>query len=436
MSALVAIVGRPNVGKSTLFNRLVGERKAIVEDISGVTRDRNYGNSEWNGMPFDVVDTGGFVESSTDVFEKEIKKQVLLTLEEASIILLVVDVTTGITSLDDDIVKLLRKSSKPCFLIVNKVDNDERLFAAYEFLSLGFERTFNLSAITGSGSGELLDELVNFLPKEEEEIEKEEGIPTVALIGRPNVGKSSLFNLLLGEERSIVTNIAGTTRDMVLERFNKFGKTFDLVDTAGVRKKAKVKENVEFYSVMRSIKSIDLADIVVLMLDARNPLEAQDLNLLHLAESKGKGIVLAVNKWDLINKDNQSHTEFTRYIKEKLRPFDDVPILFVSVLEKDRVLKLLDSIEQVYENLHRRISTSKLNDLLLPVISAKPPPSKRGKNISIKYVSQIKSKRVNFAFFSNHPKDIDATYKRFLENILRKEFEFTGVPVNIYVRKK
>jgi len=435
MSGLVAIVGRPNVGKSTLFNRLVGERKAIVEDVSGVTRDRNYGSSEWSGVAFDVVDTGGFVDRSDDVFEKEIKKQVLLSIEEASVILLVVDVSTGVTALDDDIAKLLRKSNKACFLIVNKVDNDERLFASYEFLSLGFEKTYPLSAITGSGTGELLDEMIRFLPKEEEK-EKEEGIPSVALIGRPNVGKSSLFNLLLGKERSIVTNIAGTTRDMVVERFNKFGKTFDLVDTAGVRKKGKVKENVEFYSVMRSIKSIDLADIVVLMLDAQQPLEAQDLNLLHLAESKGKGIIIAVNKWDLIEKDHESHGNYTEFIKEKLRPFDDVPILFVSVLEKDRVLKLLDSIEEVNENLHRRISTSKLNELLLPIVSAKPPPSKRGKAIGIKYVSQIKSKRVNFAFFCNHPKDVDASYKRFLENILRKEFAFRGVPINVYVRKK
>lgn len=437
MSNIVAIVGRPNVGKSTLFNRLIGQRKAIVDDVSGVTRDRMYGECTWNGRTFTVVDTGGFVSHTKDIFEKEIKRQVAIAIEEAQIILFVVDVSTGITDLDDEVASMLRRTKKPVFLLVNKVDNPERHLLANEFWSLGFERTFFLASISGSGTGDVLDEVVETLEsfdtgEEEEEI----NIPKFAIVGQPNVGKSSLTNALLDEERNIVTDIAGTTRDSIHAHYNKFGKEFLLIDTAGIRKKHKVHEDLEFYSVMRAIKAIEEADVCIIMIDATLGVEAQDLNLFGLAVKRHKGIVIAVNKWDLLEKDTHTAKEFTDSIKHRLAPFSDVPIVFTSVVEKQRIMKLLDVAMEVHEKRQTKIPTSKLNEIMLKAIEQVPPPAVKGKFIKIKYVTQLPTYYPTFAFFANHPKDIKRPYRNYLENQLRAHFDFTGVPIELYFREK
>ncbi len=442
MNKTVAIVGRPNVGKSTLFNRLIGERKAIVDDISGVTRDRIYGEVEWNGMIFDLIDTGGYVDSSQDVFEKAIKEQVKIAMEEAKVILFVVDVTTGITALDDDVADMLRKSKKDVLLVVNKVDNTKRLHESAEFYGLGFSEMFTLSSISGSGTGELLDSVVEKLPKEkyEDELTKEEiealAIPKVAIIGQPNVGKSSLVNALMGEERNIVTDIAGTTRDSIYSEYNKFDKRLVFIDTAGIRRKTKVHENLEFYSVIRAIRSIEEADVVLLMINAQTGIEAQDMSLFKIVQRRRKAIVIIVNKWDLLEKDTNTMKEYEARLREKLAPFSDVPILFTSVTEKQRIFKLLEFIESVSQAQRRRISTSKLNDVMLKVIESNPPPSHRGTFIKIKYITQLHAYTPTFAFFCNHPKYVPENYKNFLKNKLRENFDFKGVNINLIFKEK
>ena len=435
MAFTVAIVGRPNVGKSTIFNRLLEQRKAIVEDIPGVTRDRQYGIADWNGKNFYVIDTGGFVPESEDVFEREIRKQVRIAMDEASVILFVVDAATGMTDLDDAMADVLRRSTKPVFLVVNKVDNNERLLEASEFYSLGFDKVFFISAISGSGTGDLLDD-VTALIKEEAEAVEEEGVPKFAIIGQPNVGKSSLLNALVGEERTIVSDIAGTTRDTIHTRYNLFQKEFILIDTAGIRKKAKVHEDLEFYSVIRAIKALDEADVCLLLLDAEKGITAQDLTIYSLAARKGKGIVVLVNKWDLVAKETNTARDYEKVLKQRLAPFNDVPILFVSVKEKTRIFKAIEAGLDVYENRKRRIATSELNDKLLKAIESYHPPVVRGHAIKIKYVTQIPTVVPSFAFFSNFPDDIKTPYRNYLENKLRENFNFTGVPVRIFFRKK
>ncbi|HUC82878.1 MAG TPA: ribosome biogenesis GTPase Der [Flavisolibacter sp.] len=435
MAFTVAIVGRPNVGKSTIFNRLLEQRKAIVEDIPGVTRDRQYGIADWNGKNFYVIDTGGFVPESEDVFEKEIRKQVRIAMDEASVILFVVDAATGMTDLDDAMADILRRSTKPVFLVVNKVDNNERLLEASEFYSLGFDQVFFISAISGSGTGDLLDD-VTALIKEESEFAEEAGIPKFAIIGQPNVGKSSLLNALVGEERTIVSDIAGTTRDTIHTRYNLFQKDFILIDTAGIRKKAKVHEDLEFYSVIRAIKALDEADVCLLLLDAEKGITAQDLTIYSLAARKGKGLVVLVNKWDLVAKETNTARDYEKVLKQRLAPFNDVPILFVSVKEKTRIFKAIEAGLEVYENRTRRIPTSELNDKLLKAIEAYHPPVVRGHAIKIKYVTQIPTVVPSFAFFSNFPDDIKTPYRNYLENKLRENFNFKGVPVRIFFRKK
>lgn len=435
MGQVVAIVGRPNVGKSTLFNRLIGNRKAIVDDSSGVTRDRHYGVCEWLDREFTVIDTGGFVPDSKDVFESAIRDQVHIAMEEADAILFVVDVSTDVTSLDEEFARVLRRTSKPVFLVVNKTDNSKRLQDSTVFYSLGYEKLYPLSAMTGSGTGELLEDLVEKLGPDTTE-ETPVNLPRIAVVGRPNVGKSSLVNALLGEERNIVTNIAGTTRDTIHSHYNAFGKEMLLVDTAGVRKKAKVHENIEFYSVMRSIKAIENSDVVVIMIDATLGIETQDMNLYSLAHKNGKGIVVLVNKWDLIEKDTHSTKEYTEKIKAKLAPFVDVPILFVSALTKQRIHKSLEVILKVYDNLKNTIPTSVLNDYLQPIMENTPPPAHKGKYIKIKYITQLKTQKVSFVFFCNLPQYVRDQYKRFLENKIRERFDFTGVPIIIFFRKK
>lgn len=433
MSNLVAIVGRPNVGKSTLFNRLIGDKQAIIDDSSGVTRDRQYGSSYWNGKTFTVVDTGGFVLNSDDVFEAAIRSQVKIALEEANIIVFMVDVTTGITDLDEEVADLLRRSKKPIYLVINKVDNSQRLFEANEFWALGFENTFFLSSLTGSGSGELLDAIAENL-QEEDTVPSE--LPKFAIVGQPNVGKSSLTNALLGEERNIVTDIAGTTRDSIHTTYSKFGKEFIIVDTAGIRKKAKVHENLEFYSVMRAIRSIDECDICIIMIDAQTGMEAQDVSIFRLAQKRNKGIVLLVNKWDLVEKETNTARDFEKELHMKIAPFTDVPIIFTSVTEKIRIFKAIESALEVYENRNRKIKTSQLNDTLLELIEKTPPPSHRGRFIKIKYITQLPLAYPAFAFFCNHPHHVKDNYKNFLENQLRKNFNFTGVPISIFFRQK
>lgn len=433
MSNLVAIVGRPNVGKSTLFNRLIGDKQAIIDDTSGVTRDRQYGSSYWNGKTFTVVDTGGFVLNSDDVFEAAIRSQVKIALEEANIIVFMVDVTTGITDLDEEVADLLRRSKKPIYLVINKVDNSQRLFEANEFWALGFENTFFLSSLTGSGSGELLDAIAENL-QEEDTVPSE--LPKFAIVGQPNVGKSSLTNALLGEERNIVTDIAGTTRDSIHTTYSKFGKEFIIVDTAGIRKKAKVHENLEFYSVMRAIRAIDECDICIIMIDAQTGMEAQDVSIFRLAQKRNKGIVLLVNKWDLVEKETNTARDFEKELHLKIAPFTDVPIIFTSVTEKIRIFKAIESALEVYENRNRKIKTSQLNDTLLELIEKTPPPSHRGRFIKIKYITQLPLAYPAFAFFCNHPHHVKDNYKNFLENQLRKNFNFTGVPISIFFRQK
>ncbi|MBI1305212.1 MAG: ribosome biogenesis GTPase Der [Bacteroidetes bacterium] len=434
MSGIVAIVGRPNVGKSTLFNRLQGERKAIVDDASGVTRDRHYGKTDWADREFTIIDTGGYVTNSDDIFEKSIRSQVEIAIQEADVLVFMVDVTTDITLLDESFTRFLRKTNKPVIVAVNKCDNHDRLHMSHQFYALGFEHVYPVSSISGSGTGELMDAIVSMLPPDIENVESE--LPRISLIGRPNVGKSSLCNVLLGEERNIVTDIAGTTRDTIDSHYSAFGHEFILVDTAGVRKKNKVMENVEFYSVMRSIKAIESSDVVLLILDATEGMEAQDVNLFGLAAKNGKGVVILVNKWDLVEKDHHSTKHFSELIEEKIAPFTDVPIIFVSALTKQRVFKAVETAMEVYANMSRRIPTHQLNELLLPIIEETPPPSKKGKYVKIKYITQIKSKRVGFAFFCNLPQYVGESYKRFLENRLRQHFDFKGVPINIYFRKK
>ena len=433
MSNIVAIVGRPNVGKSTLYNRLTETRKAIDDDLSGVTRDRHYGTAEWTDKHFTVIDTGGYVAHSDDVFEAAIREQVVIAIEEATVILFMVDVVTGITDLDDDIAKLLRRSKKPVFVVVNKVDNNQRLNDASIFYSLGLGEIYSLSAMSGSGTGELLDEVIKHF---EDEPEDENQLPKYAIVGRPNVGKSSLINALIGKERNIVTPVAGTTRDSIHIHYNQYGHEFTLIDTAGLRKKTKVKENIEFYSVMRTIKALEEADVIILMIDAVEGIESQDINIFHLAEKNKKGVVILVNKWDLIEKNTKTTGVFEDTIRDKIAPFSDVPIVFTSVVEKQRIYKSLEAASKVYENKLKKIPTSKLNDVLLPIIENFPPPAVKGKYVKIKYVTQINASSPMFAFFCNLPQYIKEPYKRFIENKLRENFDFTGVPIQIYFRQK
>ena len=433
MSNIVAIVGRPNVGKSTLYNRLTETRKAIVDDFSGVTRDRHYGVAEWTHHTFTIVDTGGYVANSEDVFEAAIREQVVIAIEEATAILFMVDVTTGITDLDDEIAALLRRGKKPVLVVVNKVDNNAQQSDAAVFYSLGLGDIYNISSMTGSGTGELLDELVKHF---DEEPVEENTRPKFAIVGRPNVGKSSIINALIGKERNIVTPIAGTTRDSIYIHYNQYGHDFMLVDTAGMRKKTKVKENIEFYSVMRTIKALEEADVVILMIDAVEGIESQDINIFHLAEKNKKGIMVVVNKWDLIEKNNKTTKVFEEMIREKAAPFTDVPIVFTSVTEKQRVLKVIETAQKVYDNRKKKIPTSKLNDVMLPIIEAFPPPSIKGKYVKIKYITQINGVSPMFAFFCNLPQYLKEGYYRFLENKLRENFDFTGVPIQIFFRQK
>ncbi len=434
MAGIVAIVGRPNVGKSTLFNRLIGERKAIVDDVSGVTRDRHYGKSDWNGKEFTVIDTGGYVDSSTDIFETHIREQVEQAMDEADVLLFMVDATLDPNDLDFAFAQIIRKSKKPYLMVANKADNDERMFMANSYYSMGVDTIYPISSLSGSGTGELLDDLVPLLP--EGDVELEDSIPKIAFVGRPNAGKSTLCNTLLGEERNIVTDIPGTTRDTLFVRYKAFNHDLYLVDTAGVRKKSKVSEDIEFYSVMRSLRAIENVDVVALVIDATRGLESQDLNLFGLAQRNGKGIVIIVNKWDLVEKDTKTAKEYEQFIKSKIAPFTDVPILFVSALTKKRVLKALDVIMDVYKSMTTKISTSKLNDFFQPIIEKTPPPSIKGKYIKIKYVTQLPTACPSFAFFCNLPQYVAENYKRFLENKLRESYNFSGIPLRMYFRKK
>ncbi|MBZ4192091.1 ribosome biogenesis GTPase Der [Niabella beijingensis] len=437
MSFTVAIVGRPNVGKSTLFNRLLEQKKAIVDDVSGVTRDRQYGISEWNGKTFNVIDTGGFVHGSDDVFEREIAKQVLVAVEEANVILFMTDAATGITDLDDSMAKVLRKSTKPVFLVVNKVDNNERMLEASEFYSMGFEQIYFIASASGSGTGELLDAVTDLMVEETGIDEHIAQLPKFAIIGQPNVGKSSLLNALVGEERTIVSNIAGTTRDTIHTHYNLFQKEFVLIDTAGIRRKAKVHEDLEFYSVIRAIKAMDEADVCILLLDAEKGITAQDLNIFSLAAKKGKGIVLLVNKWDLIqDKKTNTAKEYEDQLKKRLAPFSDVPILFVSATEKTRIYKAIEIALEVYQNRQRRIPTNKLNEVMLKAVEAHHAPVVRGHSIKIKFVTQLPTVVPSFAFFCNFPDDVKTPYRNYLENQLRKNFNFSGVSVRLFFRKK
>ncbi|MBO4525178.1 MAG: ribosome biogenesis GTPase Der [Bacteroidales bacterium] len=434
--ALVAIVGRPNVGKSTLFNRLVGMRQAIVDDTAGVTRDRHYGRSDWNGREFSVVDTGGYAVGSEDVFEAAIRRQVAIAIDEADVIIFMVEAAAGITDYDSGIADVLRRSHKPVLLCVNKVDTGEKMYDAYQFYSLGLGELYAISAANGSGTGELLDAVVAALPAEAHSEDPYAGIPRIAIVGKPNVGKSSLTNALLGEERNIVTPVAGTTRDSIETHYNKFGHEFMLVDTAGIRKKGKVSEDLEFYSVMRSIRAIEHADVCVMMIDATTGMEAQDMNIWNLIIRNRKGAVLVVNKWDLFIKDSKTLKEYTLALKERLAPFDDVPIIFTSVVKMQRIQDVLDAVARVSENWSRRIPTARLNEALLPVIEQTPPPAWKGKYVKIKYATQLPTKFPAFAFFCNLPQYVKDPYKRFLENQLREAFDLTGCPVQIYLRQK
>ena len=434
MAGLVAIVGRPNVGKSTLFNRLVGRRDAIVHEESGVTRDRIYGYSDWNGKEFSVVDTGGIVVGSDDVFESEIRKQAEVAIAECDVILFVVDVTTGVTDLDDMVARMLREAGKPCLVVVNKTDTANRIADGYDFYSMGLDDPYMLSAINGTGTGELLDRLVELLP--DRALDDESGVPRITIVGRPNVGKSSMVNALVDEERNIVTPIAGTTRDAIGSRYTKFGFDFIMVDTAGLRKKGKVTENVEFYSVIRSIRAIEQSDVCILVVDATRGFEGQDQSIFDLIHRNRKGVVIAVNKWDAVEKDSMSTKRVTEEIQRLIAPFNDVPIFFTSALKKQRILKLLEAAMGVYENRKRKIPTSKLNEALLPAIETVPPPAEKGKRIQIKYVTQLPTAWPAFAFFCNLPQYVKRPYMRYLENQIREKFDFQGAPMQIYMRKK
>jgi GTP-binding protein len=435
MSNIIAIVGRPNVGKSTLFNRLTESSNAIVKEISGVTRDRIYGRGEWNGMPFSVIDTGGYVHGSEDIFEGEIRKQVKLAIEEASVIVFMVDVTTGIVDLDETVAAMLRKSKKKVFIVANKVDNTQRYGLSSEFYQFGLGDVYDMSATNGSGTGELLDDIINaFDPNAQ--FEEVSDLPRIAVVGKPNVGKSSLINAFTGQERNIVTDISGTTRDAINTRFKAFGFDFMLIDTAGIRKKAKVTEDIEYYSTLRSVRTIENADVCIFMIDATEGIQKQDLHIYYMIEKNHKGVVVLVNKWDLVEKDHTTMLQYEEKLREELAPFNDVPIIFTSTLTKQRIHKALETAMEVYENRIKKVPTSELNDLLLPIIDATPPPSLKGKYIKIKYITQLPTHAPAFAFFCNLPQYIPDSYKRFLENKLRANFNFTGIPIRIFFRKK
>jgi len=434
MGNIVAIVGRPNVGKSTFFNRLIQRREAIIDSVSGVTRDRHYGKSDWNGHKFSLIDTGGYVKGSDDIFEAEIDKQVELAIEEADAIIFIVDVETGVTSMDEEVANLLRKVDKPVLLAVNKVDNNKRLANAVEFYALGLGDYFPIASTNGSGTGDLLDALVEALPEIEEEEETE--LPRFAVVGRPNAGKSSFINSLIGEDRYIVTDIAGTTRDSIDTRYNRFGFEFNLVDTAGIRRKSKVKENLEFYSVMRSVRAIENCDVCLVVLDATRGFDGQVQNIFWLAQRNNKGIVILVNKWDLLDKETNTLKEYEAMIRREIEPFTDVPIVFISVLTKQRVFKAIETAVKVFENRSKKVKTRLLNDVMLPIIEKNPPPAYKGKFVKIKFCTQLPTPHPQFAFFCNLPQYVRDPYKRFIENKLRQEFDFEGVPITIFFRKK
>ena len=434
MSAIVAVVGRPNVGKSTFFNRLIKRREAIVDAVSGVTRDRHYGKTDWNGVSFSVIDTGGYLAGSDDSFEKEINKQVSLAIDEADAIIFMVNVEEGLTGMDEAVAELLRKCHKPILVAVNKVDSNNRRNDMHEFYALGFEHLYALSSVNGSGTGELLDDLVALLPEKEKQ--EENPLPRFAVVGRPNAGKSSFINALIGEDRYIVTDIAGTTRDAIDTKYNRFGFEFNLVDTAGIRRKSKVKEDLEFYSVMRSIRAIEHSDVCILMLDATRGFESQDANIFWLAQRNRKGIVILVNKWDLLEKENNTAKQYEAAIRKEIEPFTDVPILFVSALNKQRIYKAIETAVAVYNNRTKRIPTRKLNEVMLPIIENYPPPAIKGKYVKIKFCTQLPTPMPQFAFFANLPQYVKDPYRRFIENKLRENFDFNGVPIDVYFRQK
>ena len=432
---IVAIVGRPNVGKSTLFNRLAGRRQAIVDPVSGVTRDRHYGRTDWNGREFSIIDTGGYAEKSGDFFEEHIQQQVLIAIDQSDVVLFVVDVQTGITDYDEIVAEILRKSGKNVIVVVNKVDDGRSIYDTYAFHALGLGDPISISAISGSGTGDLLDKVLELLP-EKKATEQEQQIPRLAIVGKPNVGKSSLVNALLDEERSIVTSLPGTTRDSIATHYNKFGYEFLLIDTAGLRKKSKTKEDLEFYASMRSIRAIEQSDVCIVMMDASLGIEAQDLNIFHLVWKNKKGCVVVINKWDLVEKDTNTQDAFEKVIRQRIAPFTDVPILFTSVIKKQRILHILKTASEVFESKSKRIPTSQLNEVMLPLIERTPPPATKGKYIKIKYITQLPTSSPSFAFFCNLPQYVKEPYKRFLENTLREHFDFHGVPIQIFMRKK
>ena len=434
--SLVAIVGRPNVGKSTLFNRLVGMRQAIVDETAGVTRDRHYGKTEWCGREFSVVDTGGYTSNSDDIFEEEIRKQVMLAVEEADLVLFMVEGATGITDYDNEIADMLRRSGKPVVLAVNKVDSGEKIYDTFQFYALGLGEVWSISAANGGGTGDLLDAVVKQLPEDDGTADEHPELPHITVVGRPNVGKSSLTNALLGKERNIVTPIAGTTRDSIAEHYNRFGHEFMLVDTAGMRKRNKVHEDLEFYSVMRSIRAIEHSDVCILMIDATLGMEAQDMSIFNLIQKNRKGCVLVVNKWDLVEKDSNTMKEYTAALKSRIAPNDDIPIIFTSVLNKQRILNVLEAAQKVYDNYSKKIPTSKLNEVMLPEIENYPPPAWKGKYVKIKFITQLPTRFPSFAFFCNLPQYVRDPYKRFLENRLRENFDFEGCPVQVFLRQK
>ena len=436
MSNIVAIVGRPNVGKSTLFNRLTESRDAIVKEVSGVTRDRIYGKGEWNGYQFSVIDTGGYATTKEDIFEGEIRKQVQIAIEEATVIVFMVDVMTGIVEMDQTVAQLLRKSKKPVLIAANKVDNTDRVGLSSEFYTFGLGEVFDLSATNGSGTGEILDELVQYFNKEDESIREEDSLPRIAIVGRPNVGKSSMVNALTGQERNIVTDISGTTRDAIHTRYKSFGFDFLLIDTAGIRKKAKVTEDIEYYSVLRSVRTIENADVCMFMIDASEGIQKQYLSIFYMIEKNSKGVVVLVNKWDLIEKDQNTMVKFEADLREQLAPFNDVPIIFTSAIEKQRIHRALETAMRVFENRTRKIATHEINEVMLDIIAATPPPAIKGKYVRIKFVTQLPTHAPAFAFFCNLPQYITEAYKRFIENRLRERFDFEGVPIKIFFRKK